>query len=51
VGARAARGRHADRVAEGEGQFAGARRLIASILLVGEDRAITDHHIGVLFLP
>jgi hypothetical protein len=39
------------RVEGGEGQFAGASGLITSNLFVGEDLAITDHHLGVLFLP
>ena len=39
------------RVEGGEGQFAGASGLITSNVVVGEDLAITDHHLGVLFLP
>ena len=39
------------RVEGGEGQFAGARGLITSNVFVGEDLAVVDHHLGVLFLP
>jgi hypothetical protein len=39
------------RVEGGEGQFAGARGLITSNFLVGADLAVTDHHLGVLFVP
>ena len=39
------------RVEGGEGQFAGASGLITSNFFVGEDLAVTDHHLGVLFLP
>jgi hypothetical protein len=39
------------RVEGGEGQFAGARGLITSNVVVGEDLAVVDHHLGVLFLP
>jgi hypothetical protein len=39
------------RVEGGEGQFAGASGLITSNVVVGEDLAVTDHHLGVLFLP
>ncbi len=39
------------RVKGGEGQFAGARGLITSNFFVGADLAVTDHHLGVLFLP
>jgi hypothetical protein len=39
------------RVEGGEGQFAGASGLITSNVFVGEDLAVTDHHLGVLFLP
>jgi hypothetical protein len=38
------------RVEGGEGQFAGASGLITSNFFVGEDLAVTDHHLGVLFL-
>lgn len=39
------------RVEGGEGQFAGASGLITSNVVVGEDLAVTDHHLGVIFLP
>ena len=39
------------RVEGGEGQFAGASGLITSNFVVGADLAVTDHHLGVLFLP
>ena len=39
------------RVEGGEGQFAGASGLITSNFFVGEDLAVTDHHLGVLFVP
>lgn len=39
------------RVEGGEGQFAGASGLITSNFFVGANLAITDHHVGVLFLP
>jgi len=39
------------RVEGGDGQFAGARGLITSNLLVGDDLAVIDHHLGVLFMP
>ena len=39
------------RVEGGEGQFAGASGLITSNVFVGEDLAVTDYHLGVLFLP
>jgi hypothetical protein len=39
------------RVEGGEGQFAGARGLITSNVIIGEDLAVIDHHLGVLFLP
>ena len=39
------------RVEGGEGQFAGASGLITSNFFVGADLAVTDHHLGVLFLP
>ena len=35
----------------GEGQFAGATGLITSNFFVGDDLTVTDHHIGLLFLP
>ena len=39
------------RVDGGDGQFAGARGLITSILLIDDDRAVTVHHVGVVDLP
>jgi hypothetical protein len=39
------------RVEGGEGQFAGARGLITSNVVIGADLAITDYHAGVLFVP
>jgi hypothetical protein len=39
------------RVEGGNGLLAGARGLITSNLLVGDDRAVIDHHLSVLFLP
>ena len=39
------------RVEGGEGQFAGARGLITSNFVVGEDLAVTAYHLGVLFVP
>jgi hypothetical protein len=39
------------RVDGGDGQFAGARGLITSIVLIDEDRAVTVHHLGVVYLP
>jgi hypothetical protein len=39
------------RVEGGEGQFAGASGLITSNFVVGEDMAVTDHHLGVIVLP
>jgi hypothetical protein len=39
------------RVEGGEGQFAGARGLIAANVAVGADLAVIGHHLGVLFLP
>ena len=35
----------------GEGQFAGARGLIASVFCVGADLSVVDHHLGVLVVP
>ncbi|HEY7034017.1 MAG TPA: hypothetical protein VH482_21955 [Thermomicrobiales bacterium] len=34
----------------GEGQFAGAVGLIASVICVGEDLSVVDHQLGVLFV-
>ncbi len=39
------------RVTGGEGQFAGASGLIVSNVVLGEDGAVVDHHLGVLHLP
>jgi hypothetical protein len=39
------------RVEGGEGQFAGASGLITSNVVIGANLAITDHHLGVLFVP
>jgi hypothetical protein len=39
------------RVEGGEGQFAGASGLITSNFLVSDTLAVTDHHIGVLWVP
>ena len=39
------------RVEGGEGQFAGASGLITSNFVLGEDLAVIDHHVRVLFLP
>ena len=39
------------RVDGGDGQFAGATGLITSNFFVSKSREITDHHVGVLFLP
>jgi hypothetical protein len=39
------------RVEGGEGRFAGARGLITSNLVVGEDLAVTDYQLGVLSVP
>ena len=39
------------RVEGGEGQFAGARGLITSNVVLGADLAVTDHHLGVIYLP
>jgi hypothetical protein len=39
------------RVEGGEGQFAGASGLITSNFLVCDTLAVTDHHIGVLWVP
>jgi hypothetical protein len=47
-------GRHGGavwRVEGGEGQFAGARGLITSNFMFGENLEIADHHLGVLYLP
>jgi hypothetical protein len=38
------------RVEGGEGQFAGARGLITSNVVIGEDLAMVGHHLGVIFL-
>jgi hypothetical protein len=38
------------RVEGGEGQFAGARGLITAHVVLGEDLAVTGHHLGVIFL-
>jgi len=38
------------RIEGGDGQFAGASGLITSNFFVGEDLAVTDHHVGVIFL-
>jgi hypothetical protein len=38
------------RVEGGEGQFAGASGLITSNFFIDEDLAVTDHHVGVVFL-
>ena len=48
---RAGTGRSSWRVDGGEGQFAGASGLITSNFVLGEDLAVTDHHLGVLHLP
>ena len=39
------------RVEGGEGQFVGARGLITANVVVDADLAVTDHHLGVLYLP
>jgi hypothetical protein len=38
------------RIDGGDGQFAGASGHITSNFLVGEDLAVIDHHVGVIFL-
>jgi hypothetical protein len=38
------------RIDSGDGQFSGARGLIASNFLVGPNGEVTDHHLGVIYL-
>jgi hypothetical protein len=45
------RGAMVGQVDGGQGQFAGAGGLVASILLIDEDLAVTVHHFGDVFLP
>lgn len=39
------------RVDGGEGQFAGATGLITSNFFIGSTGEVTDHHLGVIFVP
>lgn len=39
------------RISEGEGQFQGASGLITSNFTVGDDGAVIDNHLGVIFVP